>query len=253
MPKHPKRLAGVGAGALAGVLALAGVGGVLAASDGPQTLTSTVTPKNLPKNNWAPAALTAMETTAVNDDSPPNPRLVRAVAKIDRDLKVNVRGLPTCAKRKLLFTTPKQARNKCKAAIVGRGNANAKVNFPDQDPFFAPAPVTVFNAPPKGGKPVIMIHAYALRPAPTTFLVPGVLKKTGGKYGYKVTLKVPIIAGGSGTLIFFKMKLSRRFKVRGKSQSYGLARCKDGKHDVNVVFHYADGSSRDLTSTSRCT
>ena len=128
------------------------------------------------------------------------PKLETATIKFGKSLDIDTKGLPTCKPSKLENTDDSQAKKVCKDAIVGKGFALAKIVFPDQGaPIDAPAPVTAFNGKPQGGKPVFLIHAYTTVPAPTTFIVPGMILKSAKPFGHQLTLHVPPIAGGAGS------------------------------------------------------
>ena len=78
---------------------------------------------------------------------------------------------------KLEGTTPAQARKRCAGALVGKGTGKALVTMPGQAPFKISSPLSFFNAPPTGGKPTLIAHAYETVPAPKTLLVPIVIER----------------------------------------------------------------------------
>ena len=55
--------------------------------------------------------------------------------------------------------------------------ARALIAFPEQRPFKASSPITIFNAPPHNGNPTVLAHAYLSVPAPTTYIVPVEIQK----------------------------------------------------------------------------
>jgi hypothetical protein len=215
-----------------------------------QTFSGSISPNALPKHSFAPVTAKVNLDVTSGDSNPP-PKMLTATAIFDNQVKVNFRGLPTCNPSKLENTTPPAARRACRSAIIGTGFANAKVTFPDQAPIDAPAPVTLFNGAPKGGNPQIIIHAYTTIPAPTTFIVPGVLRKTGGGH-QTITFQVPPIAGGYGTLVHFDTKIGRKYKVKGKSQSYANAKCTKGSITLQGDFAYEDGTANHTTFSAKC-
>ncbi|HZK16217.1 MAG TPA: hypothetical protein VFC52_06485, partial [Solirubrobacterales bacterium] len=127
----------------------------------------------------------------------------------------------------------------CTPAIVGIGNANATVAFPDQAPIPAPAGVTVFNGTPAGKRPVFLIHAYTTVPVPTTFIVPGVYQRINqGPYGWRLHFRVPFIAGGSGSLRMFQTRVGKTYRFRGRRASYGYGTCRTGRLRIKLDFTY---------------
>jgi hypothetical protein len=215
-----------------------------------QTFSGSISPSKLPKHGFAPITAKVNLDVTSGDSNPP-PKMLQASATFDNQVKVNFKGLPTCQPSKLENTDAPAARKACPTAIIGTGFANAKVTFPDQAPIDAPAPVTLFNGAPKGGHPQIIIHAYTTIPAPTTFIVPGVLLPAGGG-SQKITFQVPPIAGGYGTLVHFDTRIGRRFKVHGHSQSYANGRCAKGAITLQGDFSYEDGTANHTTFSARC-
>jgi hypothetical protein len=215
-----------------------------------QTFSGGVSPTKLPKHSFAPVTAKINLDVTSGDANPP-PKMLTATAIFDNQVKVNYKGLPTCNPAKIENTTPPVARKTCKRSIIGTGFANAKVTFPAQAPIDAPAPVTLFNGAPKGGSPQIIIHAYTTVPAPTTFIVPGVLRKVaGGKQS--ITFQIPPIAGGYGTLVHFDTTIGKKFKVKGRSQSYANGKCAKGKITLEGDFAYEDGTSNHTTFSAKC-
>jgi hypothetical protein len=236
----------LGLGAL-GALAYAGVAIGVPPT---QTFSGSISPTSLPKHSFAPVQA-KINLDVTSGDSNPPPKMLTATAVFDNQVKVNAKGVPTCNPAKLENTDATAARAACHSAIVGTGFANAKVTFPDQAPIDAPAPVTLFNGAPQGGHPQIIIHAYTTVPAPTTFIVPGVLQPAGGGK-QSITYQVPPIAGGYGTLVHFDATLGAKFKVHGKRQSYYNAKCATGQITLEGNFAYEDGTNNHTTFAAHC-
>jgi hypothetical protein len=214
-----------------------------------QTFSGSISPSKLPKHGFAPVTAKINLDVTSGDANPP-PKMLTATAVFDNQVKINFKGLPTCNPSKIENTTPPVARKACKSAIIGTGFANAKVTFPAQAPIDAPAPVTLFNGAPKGGRPQIIIHAYTTVPAPTTFIVPGVLRKVGAKQS--ITFQIPPIAGGYGSLVHFDTSIGKKFKVKGKSQSYANGKCAKGAITLEGDFAYEDGTANHTTFSAKC-
>lgn len=249
MKKNRRRRITLWVAALGAVGAVA-VAGVAIGVPPTQTFSGSISPTSLPKHQFAPVRA-KINLDITSGDSNPPPRMQTATAIFDNQVKVNFKGLPTCQPSRLENTDAPAARKACRSAIIGTGFANAKVTFPDQAPIDAPAPVTLFNGAPKGGNPQIIIHAYTTVPAPTTFIVPGVLRKIGGGK-QSISYVVPPIAGGYGTLVHFNATLSRKFKVKGHSQSYYNAKCAKGSISLQGDFTYEDGTANHTDFSAKC-
>ena len=96
-----------------------------------------VTPKALPKHSFAPLGFYASGSLSTVDGSHP-PALSEAVFDVDRDIVVDVEGLPACRLDQLEARDTRQAEAVCGDAILGKGSATVEVAFPEQAPFDAP-------------------------------------------------------------------------------------------------------------------
>lgn len=171
----------------------------------------------------------------------------------DKAGAIDAKGLPTCTTGKLESTITSQAKKVCGDALVGTGQVTADIAFPEQPPFGASGPLLIFNGPPKGGSPSLILHVYAKVPAATTFVVPVSIKKTGGKYGTNAFIKVPTITSGSGSVTGFKAKISKKFSVKGEKQSLLVANCPTGSLFVQGEIAFASGSKLEGTFSKPCT
>ena len=112
--------------------------------------------------------------------------------------------------------------------------------------------MTAFNGKPQGGKPVFLIHAYTTVPAPTTFIVPGAILKSSKPFGHQLTLHVPPIAGGAGSLVHFDVNVKRKWKYKGEKHSYISGKCKGGQFEIEGTFDFGDGSHEVVPATDNC-
>jgi hypothetical protein len=231
---------------LAAVLLLVAVGTAAAITLHAANLVITTdggfSPTTLPKHGFAPIKLHGYGKIATEDGSPP-PVLKTVTIWFDKHGKVETRGLPTCTPGKLAATTTEQARKLCPGAIIGKGFGKAVVNFPEQGPIPAGSPITLFNAKPKHGNPVVLAHAHLTVPGPTTFVVPIEIQKVhDGRYGFKTVAEIPRIAGGYGTPLYARLSVGREWKYKGKTLSYANAGCPDGRLQAKGQFLFKDGT-----------
>jgi len=210
------------------------------------------TPTTLPKHGFAPIKLHGYGNIATEDGSPP-PVLETVTIWFDKHGKVETRGLPTCTPQKLAATTTAQARRLCPGAIVGTGFGKAVVDFPEQGPIPASSPITLFNAKPKHGNPVLLAHAHLTVPGPTTFVVPIEIQKVhDGRYGFKTEAKIPKIAGGYGIPLYARISVGREWKFKGKTLSFANAGCPDGRLQAKGQFKFKDGTFLQGSVFKRC-
>jgi hypothetical protein len=241
---------------LAAALLLVGVGSALAiklhASNLVITTDGGFAPKTLPKHGFAPIKLHGFGKIETEDGSLP-PILKTVTIWFDKHGEVETRGLPKCSPQKLAATTTPQARKLCPGAIVGKGFGSAIVAFPEQPPIKASSAITLFNAAPKHGNPVILAHAHLTVPGPTTFVVPIEIQRVhAGRYGFKTVAEIPKIAGGSGIPIYARISVGRTWNYKGKTLSFANAGCPDGRLQAKGQFLFKDDTFLQGTVFKTC-
>ena len=196
------------------------------------------TPHLLPAKDPASITLSARSTIATADGSH-LPALEELILKFDKHTGTHTEGLPTCRIGQLLNTVTKQAKRKCHDALIGTGQAGAEIEFPEQPPFFAKAPMLVFNGPPHDGHPVFIFHVYAFVPAPTTFVTTAEISRSSGRYGTKVEIKVPSIVAGQGSLSLAELSIHKTWTYKGKEQTLLYGSCPTGNFFVrgDLIFN----------------
>jgi hypothetical protein len=214
--------------------------------------TAAISPPALPAHGAAPVSIASTTRINTTDGSQPA-ALKKLVFSFDKHGSLDAKGLPTCTLAKLANTTPELARKRCAGAIVGSGVGKANVRLPGQAPVEITTPITFFNAPPSGGEPNLIAHAYETIPAPKTLLVPIAVERVkGGRYGYRVTIEMPEIAGGYGAATLAQATIGKTWKRGGKKVGYVNAYCAGGRLQVYGTLTFSDGSFFPGTLTSPC-
>jgi hypothetical protein len=198
------------------------------------------TPHKLPKADPASITLSARSTIATADGTH-LPALDFLNLEFDKHTGVYTKGLPVCTTAQLENTVTAQAKRACPDAIIGSGQAGAEIEFPEQAPFFAKAPLVIFNGPPKNGKPVFIFQVYAHVPAPTTFVTTAVIGKATGPYGTSVYIKVPTIVAGQGSLSFAELSIHKKWVTKGKQQTLLYGTCPSGHFFVRGELTFKGG------------
>lgn len=182
-------------------------------------------PTAMPRKEFIPIEAGGFVELGTKDGSVPPP-LTHMTYEVEENSDVETRGLPVCTRGQLVATTPQQARKTCREAIVGTGRGSGVVVFPEQAPIPASSPVTIFNGPPVGGDPTVIVHAHLTVPAPTTYLVAVRIERIDkGPIGYRIDSDIPPIAGGYGSVKDFRFEIDRRWRFKGEELSYLNARC----------------------------
>jgi hypothetical protein len=214
--------------------------------------TANVLPRALPERSNAPAQLTSVTRVGTKDGSMP-PALTSLTFELDKHGSIETKGVPVCTAAKLTNTTPDEARKRCAGALVGEGTGKARVALPGQAPVTITSPLSFFNAPPTGGKPTLIVHGYETLPVAKTVLVPIVVERVAhGRYGYRVEIEMPEIAGGYGAATLAQATLGRTFKRGGKEVGYVNARCDGGRLQVQGSVKFSNGDFFPTTLSSAC-
>jgi hypothetical protein len=214
--------------------------------------TATVHPRELPARGNAPVFLSSVTRVGTHDKSTP-PTLQTLLFLLDRNGRVDTRGLPVCTLAKLEGTTPTEARKRCAGALVGKGKGRALVTMPGRAPFVITSPLSLFNGPPSGGLPTLIAHAYETVPVPKTLLVPIEIERVAtGRYGFRVDVQMPEVASGFGAPILAEATIGAVRKRSGRKVGYISAHCVGGRLQVSGKAIFTNGDSFPATLTSPC-
>jgi len=214
--------------------------------------TATMLPRELPAKGGAPIELSSVTRIGTRDGSPP-PVLQSIDFLIDKHGFIETKGVPVCPAAKLEGTTTAVARKRCAGALVGEGTGRAEVNLPGRPPIEVSSALSFFNAPPTGGKPTLIAHAYETVPAKKALLVPIVIERVAkGRYGFRLRVEMPQIAEGYGAPTLAEATVGRTWKRGGKEVGYLNARCEGGRLQVRGELTFSNGDLFPATLTSPC-
>jgi hypothetical protein len=214
--------------------------------------TASISPRALPTRGGVPVKIASITRIKTKDGSQPS-TLKTLIFLFDDHGFLDAKGLPTCTLAKLADTTPALARKRCPGAIVGEGVGKADVRLPGQAPIAISTPLTFFNAPPQGGMPSLIAHGYETVPVPKTLLAPFSIERIHqGRYGFRVQIEMPEIAGGYGAATLAQATVGKTWKRGGKTVGYTNAYCAGGRLQVYGTLTFTDGSFFPGTLTSPC-
>lgn len=194
------------------------------------TFGGNVLPVKLPKRRYAPIGLRVFGNIQTSDGTHPS-AFREARFMLDRNGRIDTRGVPVCRGSQLEARNTAAARRVCGRALVGKGNAAVQIAFPEQEPIQVPSPLLIFNGGTRGGKTTMYIHSFITVPVPaaivTTLTIQRIKK---GRFGYYVIARIPRIVGGNGSAMRFNFTIDRQlFRFRGRRHPYLSARCTDGR------------------------
>jgi hypothetical protein len=239
-----------------GVALLIGAAAALAITTqiGPLKVSATAEfePRAFPAHGTVPTTFTStVHIRGLNGKSPP--ALKALTFEFDKHGRINFNGVPTCTAAKLEGATTSQARSRCAGALLGTGVGKARVEMPGMKPFTITSPISVFNAPPQGGEPTMIAHAWETVPTPQALLTEFQIEKINhGRYGYRTEVELPEIAGGDGAAILAEATFGRSFKSGGRERGYVEAECSGGRLQVYGRISFVDGSHLQSLLSSPC-
>ncbi|HEX8754625.1 MAG TPA: hypothetical protein VF731_14525 [Solirubrobacterales bacterium] len=210
-------------------------------------------PKALSKKTLTPITLTAEGQIKTVDGTHP-PALKEFILETDKNGAVNTKGYPTCKSSKLQARDTNAALKVCKSALIGEGKTNIEVAFPESKPIPVNSKLLVFNGGTAGGTTTLYIHAYITVPTPAAVVTTVKIKKIhNGRYGLKSVATIPKIAGGSGSVTSFELKIHKTYTYKGKKVSVLSAKCTDGKLQAQGTAKFADGTTAEAEIIRTCT
>lgn len=201
-------------------------------------------PKALPKNKLTPISFFLWSKIRQLEGKHP-PAIKEFRLEGDKNVVVDVKGLPACTSGKLQARTTAAARKVCGPAIVGSGRTDVEVEFPEQPPIDVSSELLAFNGGVKGGVTTLYIHAYLTAPVTAAIVTTVKIKKVKkGRYGTESIASVPRIAGGYGSVTYFTLKFEKGFL-------YG--KCPDGRLQARGTAVFADGTTASAGVVRPCT
>ncbi|HEY4778046.1 MAG TPA: hypothetical protein VIH47_00435 [Solirubrobacterales bacterium] len=210
-------------------------------------------PGKLPRHGQTPiSARIDAEIGTVDGTHPPAVKTLNI--DFDKSIQVNAKGLPVCREGQLTARTTAAVKKACPDAIVGSGEGEVEVAFPEQEPIDAKGPIVLFNGGVHGGTTLLFVHTYVDVPAPTAVIATVKISRIHrGHYGLHSVSQIPAITGGAGSVIRFKLDIGRRFTYKGKQESYLTASCPTGTYYTEGHILFADGSTLQGTHLLPCT
>jgi hypothetical protein len=210
-------------------------------------------PQLLPRRAFAPISFKGEVNLSTRNGSGRPVALTEAVVDFDRDGRLEVAGLPTCAATQVANLGTAEARSVCGGAMVGEGLLEVAVETsPGAEPTRIEAPLTIFNGAAEAGHPTAVLHANLGAPAGQTLAISAPIERIRGEFRYRVTIRVPPIAGGLGSVTRLRVEIGRRYQAGGRSRSYVSAHCPDSLLKTHGIFTFVDGTIVDGSVEKFC-
>lgn len=197
-------------------------------------------PKSLPRERPAPITVSVEGSIGTTDGTRP-PALRQLEIDLNRSGRISTRGLPACTMPLLQSTNDKAALARCRPALVGRGTFSAALETTGK---LSPAGgrVLAFNGLYRGA-PALLLHFNTGVPAQVTLILPLAISHQGeGRFGTKLTARIPVLAGGLGSITELALKIGRTYRFEGRSRSFISASCAAPAGFPGASFTFARGN-----------
>jgi hypothetical protein len=215
-------------------------------------------PHSLPRERPAPISVHVKGAIATTDGTHPPP-VRRIEIALNRNGRLTTVGLPACTGQRLQSTSTAVALERCRRSQVGGGRFVAMVEFPGVAPFPADGRMLAFYGRRNGG-PALLLHLHITTPVQTTFILPLRISRRGqGQFGTILSARIPVLAGGLGSVTEIDLRIGRTFTHRGRRHGFVSAACSaPSGFTVGVFplargsFFFADGRKIETTLSRNC-
>lgn len=212
-----------------------------------------ISPTKLPKQRQVPVTATLRASVTTVDGSH-LPAAREVLIDVDKNIHVNAEGLPICKDGQLEARDAKAARRICGKAIVGTGSGLVEIAFPEQKPIMVSSPLTMFNGGVEGDEMTIFVHAFITVPVPAAIVTTvKITQIPRGPYGIHTVSKIPVIAGGAGSVTKFNLRVGRKFTYKGEKKSFLTASCPTGHYLTKGRVLFDDDTLIKITHVLPCT
>lgn len=210
-------------------------------------------PSALPRSAQAPVSVEVGGTISLTKGAEP-PQLRKISIAVNRFGRIDPGVLPRCRVDQIQPATTAGALEACRRSLVGEGSFSAKVILPEQAPFPSAGKVYAYNGTYEG-RPAILAHVYGTQPAPTSYTLPFVIKRTAGTFGTSLTASLPQVTSKWGYVTGVELKLN----PRGRARDFLTASCPAPAGFAAAVFPlarssftFAGGKTLGTTLTRSC-
>jgi hypothetical protein len=199
------------------------------------------TPNSLPRDRDVPVTV-KLDTSIKTTEGKRPPQLRRISFEVNRYGRISTVGLPACDSGLLESTDTRVALERCRPALVGRGQFTANVEFPDRAPFPVHGQILAFNGH-SHGHPAILLHIHGSSPAEVTVVLTFTISHPAqGKFGTVLSTKIPRLASDLGYVTDVSLVFDRRYRYRGKGYSFLSARCAAPSGFPGAIFSFTRGT-----------
>jgi hypothetical protein len=215
---------------------------------------ASIHPSFLPDRLGASTALTLAFKFSGGQEGVPEP-LSHAVVHLPAGLGIDLRGVRTCATRRL---RQRGARGCPAASLVGRGHALVEAHAGSQT-IPEEAVVTAYRGASQSGRPTLAILGQGETPLEERIVFSAVQQPDGAPYGTKLAMSIPPIPTLPGepnaSTVSFSLTVGGGRRPRAHAAAGAITvphRCPAGGFPFAADFTFADGSSASARAKVPC-
>lgn len=204
------------------------------------SFTGGLAPRALPRGKVAPVKVNLGGEIKTTDGVAP-PQLRTISLAINRNGKLDYKGLKPCHFHQIQPASTSEAIATCPDSVIGEGAFQAHVVLPEQSPFPSQGKVVAFNGV-FHGRHVVYAHVYGTDPLPQSQVLVFELGRLSGTYRTTLSAELPQVAAEWGYVSGLSLSLQRTFTYKGKTRSFLSASCPAPKGFPGVSFNFAKAS-----------
>ena len=221
------------------------------------SFTGGIAPHTLPRKGAAPVKVTFGGEIKTTDGQAP-PQLRTITLALNRNGRLDYRGLPACHYHQIHPASTREAIETCPDSVIGTGTFSANVLLPEQSPFPSSGAITAFNGL-FHGRHVVFAHVFGTSPLPQSQVLVFELGRRSGTFRTTLTAQLPRVAAEWGYVSGVSLTLSRVFRYKGRQRSFISAGCPAPSDFPGAIFSFAragfgfeDGRTLQVTMTRSC-
>jgi hypothetical protein len=206
------------------------------------------TPKALERDSYMPIRLLFGQEIHVTGHVPAERELR---IELDRNLRIQTKGLPACAPHLQSGLTIDEA---CEGAVIGSGEEKVDVDYPETSSVRLPAKVEVFNGGERDGAITLYVSGSFGNPISGALTTKFVLTRIhDGRFGWFAAAKLPQIADGFGSVDSLDLNIGKRYVYKSRKVSVLSARCIDGELRGRLQTAFVTGANAEAEFVRACT
>jgi len=190
-----------------------------------------ISPSKLPSGEYAPIAAHAFGKIETSTGNHP-PALRELEVDVDKDVRIDLRSFPACGAARIAERRSRAAMQTCRKAFLGEGTAHVELGAPAGAPMELSSRLLLFNGGKRNGVTKLLVHAFLPLSTPTAIVTRIAVQKRDTSL--HAVARIPVIAGGMGSLIDFDFDIGQAYDHPAKPGGYLEARCPDEVFKVNV-------------------